>query len=166
MKKTVFFLLLSMAFLTTNAQNLNTKDLSKVLEIPYSNIEQGLEKLDELKCKKDTDEKVQRTKLVEKYHPFVCASLGTESISFTVYKTLFVAIENLYFPKDYYHKIVDFLEKNYVFLPERNNKWEPLFKVFRSTEKFYTLSRKKDYRYITLSITEDNLVSLIANAKY
>ena len=71
MKKTVFFLLLSMAFLTTNAQNLNTKDLSKLLEIPYSNIEQGLEKLDELKCKKDTDEKVQRTKLVEKYHPFV-----------------------------------------------------------------------------------------------
>ncbi len=166
MKKNVFFLLLFCVFSYGNAQNINTKYLQNLLEIPYSNINSGLQKLKILGCIKENNEIVKKPNRVEKYYPFVCNNLSQESLSFTVYKTQFVAIENLYFPKDYYQEILEFLEENYVLLPEQNNKWDAASRVFRSKEKYTTLSRNKDYIYVTLSITHNDEVSIIANVKY
>ena len=75
-----------------NAQNLNTKDLSALLEIPYSDLEEGLVKLKKLGCTKNSDKVLRPTERIEMYHPFLCKSLSHESIDFTVHKTKFGAI--------------------------------------------------------------------------
>lgn len=155
MKQLLTLLALCLGLGTANAQKINKKYFLKILEVPYSTIEDGDKILRELGCTEKDNSIPKYNDMLALYFRYNCSKIKNHDyVHFTVYYNQFLSMEKLLLDGNQYDEIIRIMEEHYVSLPEESNEKQ---KVYRSRNKYKDYRKNEDYLYLYVRKMDNNV---------